>query len=616
VSAAAKEASGGGLNSTDSDRTSRPLRHARFFRPEEPLHLELGGVLQGVAACYETYGTLAPDASNAVLICHALSGDSHVARHTPADDPGWWDIAVGPGKPIDTDRLFVICPNVLGGCRGTTGPNSPDPATGRPYGGSFPTITIGDMVELQHLLVEHLGIRTLLAVVGGSMGGQMALCWTARYPLGLRGCAAIATAARLTSQGLAFDVVGRNAILHDPNYRDGDYHGESKGPDVGLALARMIGHITYLSRESMQLKFEADRLAPRDVATDFEKRFSVGSYLGYQGDRFVERFDAGSYVALTMAMDLFDLGDSPDELSRTIGEAGCRWLVMSYTSDWLFPSEQSRKLVDALVASGRRVSYCNVPSRFGHDSFLLEHDLAVYGELLRGFLANLLDCPDPDVPCVPRPAASGAAVTRPDPASIFHGERLDEKTIAELIDPASSVLDLGCGTGELLAHLRELGFARLVGVELDERAVVSCVKAGFDAIHADLDRDLGTFLDGSYDYVVLSRTLQSVLDVKGVLDEIVRIGRSAIVSFPNFAYYKLRRMLAEDGRAPESPGVLSHKWYDTPNLRFFTIADFEDLCRERGYRVLRRVFLDTEEARPVTEDPNRYADLAIFVLSR
>jgi len=616
-----KEAPPGvGVDSTDSVRSARHLRHARLFHCSEPLGLELGGSLAGVTVCYETYGELDADASNALLVCHALSGDSHVARHDEEDDPGWWDIAVGPGKPIDTGRLFVICPNVLGGCRGTTGPNSTDPATGKPYGGSFPPITIGDMVELQCRLIDHLGIRSLLAVVGGSMGGQMALCWASRFPDRLRGCVAVATAARLTSQGLAFDVVGRNAILHDPNYGDGDYYGRPKGPDVGLALARMIGHITYLSRESMQLKFEADRLSPRDVPTAFEKRFSVGSYLGYQGDRFVERFDAGSYVALTFAMDLFDLGDTSEELSRTVGKAGCRWLVMSFTSDWLFPSEQSRKLVNALVASGRRVSYCNVPSRYGHDSFLLEHNLAIYGELLRGFLKNLVACPDPEGPCAPARASTGSAEAAtghtPGPASIFHGARLDEDTIASLLEPGSSVLDLGCGHGELLSRLRDLGFRRLMGVELDERAVVSCVQAGLDAIHADLNHELGTFRSASYDFVVLSRTLQAVIDVQGVLAEIARIGRRAVVSFPNFAYHKLRRMLAVDGRAPESAGVLSHKWYDTPNLRFFTIADFEELCRESGYLVHKRVFLDTEEGHEVVEDPNRLADLAIFVLSR
>jgi homoserine O-acetyltransferase len=601
------------FTSSDSGRSARPLRHARFVTFSETLELQLGGRLEEVTVCYETYGRLNHRADNAVLVCHALSGDSHVARHDETDDLGWWDIMVGPGKPVDTDRYFVVCPNVLGGCRGTTGPNSTNPATGEPYGRDFPTITICDMVSLQKRLVEHLGIRRLLAVIGGSMGGQMALCWAAKYPDSMSGCIPIATASRLTSQSLAFDIVGRNAILHDPHFRRGQYYGQKRGPDIGLAIARMIGHITYLSRQSMQLKFEADRLSPREVSTEFEKRFSVGSYLGYQGDRFVERFDANSYLALTLAMDLFDLGDDRESLGRSIGRSDCRWLIMSYSSDWLFPPEESRTLVDALVAGGKRVTYCNVESSYGHDSFLLEHNLEVYGELVRAFLANL----DGTAGAGTLPAA---ALRRPraaaHPASIFHPDRLDYDRIIALIPEGSSVLDLGCGHGELLYRLRQAGFRRVTGVELDQKAIVSCSRLGLDVLHVDLNRHLDPLTDQSYDTVVLSRTLQSVLDVEGLLAEIIRIGRRAIVSFPNFAYYKLRNMLAEEGRAPESAGVLRFKWYNTPNLRFFTIADFEELCREQGIHVHRKVALDTEAGREVEEDPNRNADLAIFVISR
>jgi homoserine O-acetyltransferase len=615
------------LGSSDAVRSARPLPHAQYLTLERPLELELGGRLEQVTVCYETYGRLDPHEGNAVLICHALSGDSHVARHDPSDDPGWWDIIVGPGRPIDTERFFVVCPNILGGCRGTTGPNSLNPATGRPYGRDFPTITIGDMVEVQRRLLDHLGVRRLLAVVGGSMGGQMALCWANRFPVSARGFVPIATASRLTSQALAFDIVGRNAILHDPHYQDGQYYGSGRGPDIGLAIARMIGHITYLSRESMQLKFEADRTSPRDVPTEFEKRFSVGSYLGYQGDRFVERFDANSYIKLTMAMDLFDLGGTREDLIRSIGGADGRWLIISYTSDWLFPPEGARPMVEALVAAGRPVSYCNVQSSYGHDSFLLEHNLEVYGELIRAFLARLNGGADADrgtpgereLPAVPRVPVSPASR---DPLSIFHSDRLDYERIVRLIPPGSSVLDLGCGEGELLYRLKQQGFRTLAGVELDEKAFVACLRLGLNVLQADLNRHLDFFADASYDVVVLSRTLQAVLDVEGLLTEIVRIARRAIVSFPNFAYGKLRRMLAEEGRAPESPGILHYKWYNTPNRRFFTIADFEDLCRERGIRIHQMVALDTEAGREVGADPNRdeepnlNADLAIFVLSR
>jgi homoserine O-acetyltransferase len=617
----------GFLSSSDSDRAARPLPHARTVSFPEGLDLQLGGRLQEVTVCYETYGELAPQADNAVLICHALSGDSHVARHEEEDDPGWWETIVGPGKPIDTEQYFVICPNVLGGCRGTTGPNSSNPATGKPYGQDFPNITICDMVSLQKKLVEHLGIEQLLAVTGGSMGGQMVLCWAAKYPQGSRAFIPIATAARLTSQSLAFDIVGRNAILHDPSFQEGQYYGQPQGPDIGLAIARMIGHITYLSRESMQLKFETDRHSPREVSTAFEKRFSVGSYLGHQGDRFVERFDANSYITLTLAMDLFDLGDSREALVRSIGRTEGRWLILSYTSDWLFPPEESRLLAEALIRSGTRVSYCNVPSPYGHDSFLLEHNLEVYGELIRSFLAttNGIAVGGPDEE-VRKPAGGGQTASAQtsgrrrqapaDPASIFHPDRLDYDRIIDLVPPGSSVLDLGCGHGELLYRLKERGFENLTGVELDEEAIVSCSRLGLDVLHLDLNQHLDPFLDGSYDCVVLSRTLQAVLDVEGLLAEILRIGRRGIVSFPNFAYGKLRRMLYEQGRAPESEGVLRYKWYNTPNRRFFSIADFEDLCRERNIKIHRRVAMDTEARGEVVEDPNYNADLAIFVISR
>ena len=249
-------------DSSDSARHSRQLLYVQQVTFDTPFSLELGRCLPTVTVAYETYGQLNAARDNAVLICHAISGDSHVARHNEEDDPGWWDIAIGPGKAIDTDRYFVICPNVLGGCRGTTGPNSPNPATGQPYGPDFPLITIGDIVNLQRQLVDHLGIERLRAVVGGSLGGHMALDWATRYPDRMAGTAAIATSPRLTSQALAFDVVGRNAILGDPEYLGGRYYEHDPGPRVGLAIARMLGHITYLSREAMMHKFDGDRLRP------------------------------------------------------------------------------------------------------------------------------------------------------------------------------------------------------------------------------------------------------------------------------------------------------------------------------------------------------------------
>ena len=609
-------ANNGFLDSSDSVRSAAPLKHAQTVTFDEPLALERDGVLPQTTVVYETYGTLNKRRDNAVLICHAISGDSHVARHDERDDPGWWDIAgmVGPGRPIDTDQVFVICPNILGGCRGTTGPAGTNPATGKPYGADFPTITIGDMVVLQKRLIDHLGIPRLRAVIGGSMGGHQVLDWAVRYPDAVAGAIALATSPRLTSQALAFDVVGRNAILHDPNFRDGRYVQLGTRPASGLALARMIGHITYLSPEAMQEKFDLDRLQPRDVATqlenqiekEFEKEFSVGSYLGYQGSKFVERFDANSYLALSMAMDLFDLGHNREELTRALAASRCRWLLVSFTSDWLFPPSQSLDIVTALVATNKPVSYCNVTSAGGHDAFFLPDDIGRYGELIRAFLANVGGTPIGPVP-------NGSA--GPSPTSIFQPQRLDYDRIVELIPPHTAVLDLGCGEGQLLTMLRQRGHERLLGVELDEQAMITAVRRGADVIHADLNQGLAAFEDKTFDFVVLSRTLQAVRDVEGVVKEMLRVGRRCIVSFPNFAYYKLRKILADEGRAPES-GQLSYKWYDSPNIRFCSIADVQQFCAERDIHIHQMIALDTEAGREVTDAPNYYADLAILVISR
>ncbi len=597
-------------DNSDSVRHAKPLRHVQTVTFDAPLVLELGGRLPQVTVAYETYGQLNPARDNAVLICHAISGDSHVAKHDDEDDPGWWDIVVGPGKAIDTNQYFVICPNLLGGCRGSTGPGSSNPETGKPYGRDFPTITIGDMVEVQRRLLDHLGIKQLFAVTGGSIGGHLSLTWATRFPEQVRHVVALATSPRLTSQALAFDVVGRNAIRRDPYYHSGQYYGEKRGPEVGLAIARMIGHITYLSREAMKQKFEANRLQPRNEPIEFEKTFSVGSYLGHQGQKFVERFDANSYIVLSTAMDLFDLGATPAELAAAFRETRSRWLVISFSSDWLFPPDQSRDIVNALVANNAPVSYCNVQSDCGHDAFLLPDQLTSYGELIRSFLAN-------GTASIAHPISNdhGEEVGT-SRTSIFHRRRIDYEHIVELIPPEASVLDLGCGRGGLLARLKQRDHHRLVGVELDEQAVIACVQRGLDVIQADLNKGLRAFADQQFDTVVLSQTLQAVRDVDGVINEILRVGHVGIVSFPNLAFSKLRQLLADEGLAPRGHGWIRDRWYDTPDVRFLSIADFEDFCREKSIRIHRRIALNTEDGYEVSHDPNLNADLAIFVISR
>ena len=614
------------FESSDSVRSGAPLRHVQYATFDEPLELALGGRLESVRVAYETFGELSAERDNAVLICHALSGDSHVTGHDESDEPGWWEIAVGPGKAIDTDRYFVICPNLLGSCRGSTGPNCPNPATGRPYGPDFPDITIADMVEVQRRLLDHLGIEKLLGVTGGSMGGMQVLQWARAYPHRVRSAIPIATCPRLTSQGLAFDVIGRNAIQHDPRFRDGHYYEEKAGTDngtfapdanvAGLAIARMIGHITYLSREAMKGKFDQTRNQPREIDSAFEKDTSVASYLAYQGDRFVERFDANSYITISRAMDAFDLGEGA-ALTEALAPASCRWLVISFTSDWLFPAEQSEQIVDSLVASDKAVSYCNVRSDCGHDAFLLPVDMNTYGGLIGGFLSHVAN----GEPGADEPEADSQGQVDHHDTSIFHSRRVDydqiEKLLAgELPGDGRSVLDLGCGGGQLLLRLKHRNWGRLQGVEIGQEHVLSSVLHGIDCIHADLNDGLDRFGDKQFDFVLLSRTLQAVRNVELVLEDMLRVGRRCVVTFPNFAYAPLRRMLNEQGKAPEAPGVLRHKWYNSPNIRFFSIADFEELCAARRVTIHRMVGLNTETQKEITQDPNLNADLAIMVISR
>lgn len=360
-----------------------------FAYPPEEMVLESGEKLGPITLAYETYGRPNADRSNAILILHALSGDAHVAGYNTPEDrkPGWWDEAVGPGKMFDTDRYWVICSNVIGGCKGSTGPSSIDPRTGKPYGLRFPVITVGDMVNAQRHLIDHLRIDRLLAVVGGSMGGMQALQWAVAYPQRVRACLPLASTARLSPQTIALNEVGRQAIYRDPFWNHGDYY-DGPRPDSGLALARMIGHITYLSDKSMHRKF-GRRLRNREkYGYDFSVEFEVESYLQYHGENFIRRFDANSYLYITKAMDYFDLANGNGSLLTAFQAAtDVRFLVVSFTSDWLYPSYQSREIVSALKGVGADVTYCDVDSDYGHDAFLLEVDTLT--GLIGDFLARI-----------------------------------------------------------------------------------------------------------------------------------------------------------------------------------------------------------------------------------
>ncbi len=364
----------------DRDGISVGIVEKKFFtfaEPPDQLLLESGARLGPITIAYETMGTLNDTGSNAILITHALSGDSHVAGYYSEDDskPGWWDIMVGPGKGIDTDKYFVICTNILGGCMGSTGPASVNPATGRPYGLEFPVVTIGDIVRTQKNLLEHLGISRLLSVIGGSIGGMQVLEWAISFPEMVVSAIPLATTTRHSALAIAFNEIGRQAIMSDPNFNKGDYY-DGPGPDLGLALARMVGHVTYLSDEAMRSKF-GRRLQDRETLSfDFDANFQVESYLRYQGSKFVERFDANSFLYITKAADYYDVKLQHGNGSEVEAFAGvkAKILVASFTSDWLYPTYQSRNMVKAMKKNGLDVSFCEIEAKCGHDAFLLPNE--------------------------------------------------------------------------------------------------------------------------------------------------------------------------------------------------------------------------------------------------
>lgn len=366
-----------------NEKTVGPVQ-TQYLTLPGPLVLRCGDTLPEVTVAYETYGALTPQKDNAVLVCHALSGDAHAAGyHGDASKPGWWEMMIGPDKGIDTHRFFVICANVLGGCRGTTGPSSLNHATGRPFGTDFPLVSIADMVEVQRRLLEALGLHTLHAVAGGSMGGMQALQWAVSYPDRVRRVVAIATTHRHGAQQIAFNEVGRRAIMADPHWRNGHYY-DGPFPARGLGLARMVGHITYLSETGMMAKF-GRRLRNRP-GEKFAPAYEVETYLAYQGESFVQRFDANSYLYITKALDTFDLAEEAGSLGAALKPFKGRLLLAAFSSDWLYPPEQAKEIARAVRQNGGDVTYCEIESSYGHDAFLLENDRLA--PVVAGFLRS------------------------------------------------------------------------------------------------------------------------------------------------------------------------------------------------------------------------------------
>jgi len=582
----------------------------RVVEEDKPLKLDCGRSLGPIDVAYETYGDFGEAGDNAVLICHALSGDAHVAGYNSEEDkkPGWWDVMVGPGKGIDTNKYFVICSNILGGCRGTTGPYSVNPATGEAYGPDFPIITIADMVKVQKLLLDKLGIKRLLSVIGGSMGGMQVLQWAIEYPDFVKSVIAVATTTHLGAQSIAFDAVGRNAILADPNFFGGRYEDE-KRPDMGLSIARMIGHITYLSEQGMREKFGRKLRGAADYSYDFNSEFEVETYLDYQGQIFVERFDANSYLYITKAMDYFDLKKEYGSLEKAFANIESRFLVISFASDWLFTPAQSKAIVDALVARGKDVSFCDITSPYGHDAFLLEPELL--GLFISGFLGAT------HRPGERREYKSARVQEQKQKVSFGQAQRVrvDYTLIESLIEPKSRVLDIGCGDGELLANLTADKEIKGEGIELEQELVLACVNRGPSIIQYDVELGLENYADKSFDVVILSQTVQTLKNPVKIFTELLRIGKKVIVSFPNFGHWRCRAQLFFSGRAPVTK-QLPFEWHDSPNIHCLSLKDFDEFCCDLGVKVEKRIPLSKTRIAPVRFAPNLLAEQVIYVTSK
>jgi len=380
------------MNDSDLENGSAGVVTKQFFTFAEPPNkftLESGASLSPVTLAYETWGQLSENRDNAILVAHAFSGDSHAAGFYPEEPadakPGWWDSMIGPEKGLDTNKYFVICINILGGCMGSTGPSSINPDTGRPYGLDFPMMTIGDIIETQKLLLEHLGISTLHCAIGGSVGGMQVLEWCVRYPHKIRSAIPVATTMRHSALAIAFNEVARQAIMVDPRWNRGNYY-DTERPDLGLSVARMIGHVTYLSDEAMRRKFGRRLQDKENFSYGFDVDFQVESYLRYQGSKFVKRFDANSLLYITKASDYFDLvnrnGSGPS--LRDLTSAQTKFLVISYTSDWLYPTYQAKELIQSLKRASQDVSFCEIEADCGHDAFLIPDKRL--GNLIGGFL--------------------------------------------------------------------------------------------------------------------------------------------------------------------------------------------------------------------------------------
>jgi homoserine O-acetyltransferase len=559
------------------ERLVTPL-HVTF---DTPLSLESGDSLASFEIRLELYGTINPERNNVILVCHALTGDAHLAGRHHSDDKktGWWDDLVGDGKAFNPETHAILCTHVLGGCNGSTGPESINPQTQEAYHTSFPPITIADMVNAQHAVMQALQVAQWHAVVGGSMGGFQALEWGIRYPNALKKMVIVASGAYYSTQGIAFNAVGRHAIMHDPQWKQGLYQTHGTEPRQGLATARMLAHITYVSEDSLDQKFgrsliEGQSTLPAqapEAATPFQPEFQVESYLDYQGQQFVNRFDANSYLYLSKALDAFDVleswGDGELKTAMARLEADC--LFVAYDTDGLFPPKETKRLVDALVTLHKAPSALTLSTPWGHDAFLI--DTAELNTIISPFLYE-----------------ATRELSQKHSTPLLNRDDLDP--LLSLINTHDTVLDLGCGSGDLLAILKAQGtHPVLLGVEQKEASVKDALNKGLPVLQGDMLDTLKQLPDASFDVAVLHLALQSLQDPYRVLQEMKRVATRSVIGFPNFGFLPIRLQLLFRGRMPTS-SALPYMWYDTPNIHLFTLKDFTTLSEELGFTQARRVY--------------------------
>ncbi len=538
--------------------------------PEGGWLLEKGGKLSEITVRYEYVGTPNADGSNIVFVCHALTGDAHVAGYRPNENPetdrpsGWWEGMIGPVQGIDTNRFCVMCANILGGCSGTTGPSSINPETGKPYGSLFPEVTIGDMVNVHRQLLQQLGYRRIAAVVGGSFGGMQALQWAIAYPDDMEKCILVASSASLNTQALAFDIVARHAIIQDRNWNHGDYYDGAR-PNAGLANARRLAHITYLSQSSMDDKFGREKREEwlqkgndfhSQVRRDFKTYFEIESYLEYQGQKFVKRFDANSYLHITRALDSYDPADTYGSLDAAVQRITAKLLVVSLSGDWLFTRKQAWDFLRSCLKEHKHVSYCHLYAPAGHDAFLTHID---------------------ELKCVIRAFLTATSIE--DPSSLNKTEAETFKSFIKHIPEGARVLDIGCGDGTLLKQVALSQRAYCIGLEMELPKVIEALHAGVNVLMSNIDKELSRIPDGIFDVSIISHTIQVLKHPDRMMQQLLRVANWALIAFPNFGYLGMRFSLLFSGRMP-STRQFPYEWYDTPNIHNCTIKDFLHFCKQ------------------------------------